>query len=134
MKLLINGTEHELKFGIKFIKTLDEKYGIQRAGQNFGQALSIKLPFLLQEDVTVLSEIINAAVKGTVTENQVDNAIEEFVDENSLEDLFELVIEGLKNSNFTQKKINEVIENQKTQGLTDEENQEMVYKLMNSTE
>ena len=99
MEFVINGKERELKFGIGFIRKLDEIYKVDYNGIEFGMGLNMANVQLQQYNPSALSDVICAAAKGNVSQRQVDEAIEEYADENDgLGDLFESIIEEMGKS------------------------------------
>ena len=86
----IKGKDYELKFGIGFIRKLDEVYKADYSGIEFGMGLTMATIQLQQYNPAGLSEVIRAAVKGNVRLSAVDEAIEDYADEHDgLESLFE---------------------------------------------
>lgn len=99
MEFEINGKERELKFGIGFIRKLDEVYKVDYNGIEFGMGLNMANIQLQQFNPTALSEVIQAAVRGVTSQKQVDEALEDYAEENDgLGDLFEQVIEEMGKS------------------------------------
>ena len=99
MEFVINGKERELKFGIGFIRKLDDVYKAEVNGFSFGMGLNMAMVQLEQYNPSALSEVIRAAIKGNVALNAVDEAVEDYAEENDgLEELFEEVIENLGKS------------------------------------
>ena len=99
MEFVINGKERELKFGIGFIRKLDEVYKVDYNGIEFGMGLNMANIQLQQFNPTALSEVIQAAVRGVTSQKQVDEALENYAEENNgLGDLFEQVIEEMGKS------------------------------------
>lgn len=104
MVLTIGGTDYEVRFGVRFVKTLDEKYNKKIDGMAYGMGLEMRIPFLFSEDITVLSEFLyegTCHLKKRPTVSQVDDYIDECED---IEALFEEVKSDLKKQNATQKK------------------------------
>lgn len=104
MNLTINGNDYEVRFGVRFVKKLDEKYSNTIGGITYGTGLETRLPFLFNEDITVLSEFLyegTCHLKKRPTVEQVDNYIDDCED---IEALFEEVKSDLKNQNATRKK------------------------------
>ena len=111
MKLTIAGKERELKFGIGFVRKLDEIYYMDQSGIKFGAGLNLAIPQLSLESPTVLANVIRAAVKGNVSQQQVDEALEDYADEHDgLDGLFEFVDAGLKTSSITKGSYNRLME------------------------
>ena len=99
MEFVINGKERELKFGIGFIRKLDDVYKVDYNGIEFGMGLNMANIQLQQFNPTALSEVIQAAVRGVTSQKQVDEALENYAEENNgLGDLFEQVIEEMGKS------------------------------------
>ena len=109
MELEINGKIRELKFGIGFIRKLDEIYKVDYNGIEFGMGLNMANVQLQQYNPSALSDVICAAVKGNVSQRQVDEAIEEYADENDgLGDLFESIIEEMGKSTIVKDSLKRV--------------------------
>ena len=106
MVLNINGTDYELKFGIRFVRELDKRYFTTgQNGYKFGIGVEIKIPMLLTGDVVTLAEFIHL---GTVSEKKRPSVqeIDEFVDNaEDIETIFDEVIEELKKQNATKMKM-----------------------------
>src|SRR5690625_7479443 len=99
MEFVINGKERELKFGIGFIRKLDDVYKVDYNGIEFGMGLNMANIQLQQFNPTALSEVIQAAVRGVTSQKQVDEALEDYAEENDgLGDLFEQIIEEMGKS------------------------------------
>ena len=99
MQLVINGKTHNVKFGVKFVRSLDKAYPIERQGLKFGMALSAKIPELYAKNIASLADII---YHGTVTESPRPSLVdvETFVEEHEdLEQLFDYVLKELSESN-----------------------------------
>lgn len=111
MLVTINGTEYTVKFGIAFIRQLDEKYFVKnQSGVKFGTGLETKVPMLLTGDAVTLSEFV---YMGTCTDEkrpsqkEVDNYVDEAED---IEELFDTVVDELKKHNATRLKMKELLE------------------------
>ena len=99
MEFVINGKERELKFGIVFIRKLDDVYKVDYNGIEFGMGLNMANIQLQQFNPTALVEVIHAAVRGVTSQKQVDEALENYAEENDgLGSLFDLVIEEMGKS------------------------------------
>lgn len=99
MEFMINGKERELRFGIGFIRKLDEAYTVEMNGIPFGMGLTMASAQLAQYNPTALSEVIRSAVKGNVSLRDVDGAIEDYAMEHGgLGELFEQVVEEVGKS------------------------------------
>lgn len=102
MVITINGTDYKVRFGIGFVRALDEKYYVKNnSGTKFGSGLETKIPMLLANDVVTLSEFIYL---GTCTDEKrpTQKEVDEYVDSTEdIEKLFEEVAEELKKHNAT---------------------------------
>ena len=99
MEFVINGKERQLKFGIGFIRKLDDVYKVDYNGIEFGMGLNMANIQLQQFNPTALSEVIQVAVRGVTSQKQVDEALEVYAEENDgLGDLFEQIIEEMGKS------------------------------------
>nr|DAW30055.1 MAG TPA: tail assembly chaperone [Caudoviricetes sp.] len=99
MQLAINGKTYNVKFGVKFVRSLDKTFPIERNGMKFGMALSAKIPELYAKNIASLADIL---YHGTVTESPRPSLadVETFVEEHEdLEQLFDDVIQELSESN-----------------------------------
>src|SRR5699024_8693937 len=99
MEFVMNGKERVLKFGIAFIRKLDDVYKVDYNGIEYGMSLNMANIQLQQFNPTALSEVIQAAVRGVTSQKQVDEALEDYAEENDgLGDVFEQVIEEMGKS------------------------------------
>ena len=99
MQLVINGKTYNVKFGVKFVRSLDKTFPIERSGMKCGLALSAKIPELYAKNIASLADIL---YHGTVTESPRPSLadVETFVEEHEdLEQLFDDVIQELSESN-----------------------------------
>ena len=102
MKFKIAGKEYELKFGLKFIRTLDEVYRVDYEGLEFGMGVNLAFMNLNQYSPSALAEVIKASVAHESSPPkiyQIDEAIEDYAEENDgLGELFEEVLDELGKS------------------------------------
>lgn len=99
MEFKIKDKVRELKFGIGFIRRLDEVYTVDMNGIPFGMGLTMANAQLQQFNPATLSEVIRCAATGNPSLRDVDNAIEEHAEDNDgLGDLFDEVLEELGKS------------------------------------
>ena len=100
MKLKINGKDKLFVFGVKFIRNLDKNRGVEGEQNgmkmNFGMGLTVLMPSLLTQDASALADALFAAAKGNVTQDEIDNYID---NSKNLEGLFKRVIDEIKESN-----------------------------------
>lgn len=101
MQIKIGDKEYNVKFGVKFVRRMDEKYYVSNDGIKFGMSLDKKLPMLFTGDTVTLSEVLyegSCAEPKRPTKDEIDT----FIDEHeNIKGLFEEVLEELKNSNAT---------------------------------
>ena len=103
MQIKINGIDHTLRFGLKFIRELDEKYYFEKNGVKFGATLEDRVPLIFSHDPVTLADFLYSATAtedNRPTRDQIDTYIEECED---IDKLFEEVLSELKNSNITKK-------------------------------
>lgn len=101
MELTINGKKYNFKFGIKFVRILNDIAGATMQGMKFGMALSTTLPGLQSDDPSALSDVLfaaNATEKPRLTRNEIDEYLESDAD---LEAVFNQTIKEITESNAT---------------------------------
>lgn len=100
MVVKINGKEHEVRFGLKFVAELDKAYD-KSGNAGYGVGLSYAVPLLLSGDMRTLSEVLHLSFcteKAAPSKDDVDYYIETVED---IEGLLEEVLTELKNANAT---------------------------------
>lgn len=99
MEIEIKGKLRELRFGIGFIRKLDQVYIVEMNGIPFGMGLTMASAQLNQYNPSALSEVIRCASTGSPSLRSVDKAVEEYAVENDgLGDLFDEVKEEMGKS------------------------------------
>lgn len=99
MMIDLNGKEKKLKFGVGFVRQLDEIYRAEVEGIEFGVGLGVANLHLTQRNPAALADIIRCAIPRGSTRVSIDNFVEEYADENDgLEELFVEVQEALGKS------------------------------------
>ena len=103
MEFVIGKKTYELVFGIGFIRAMDEKYFIEQSGIKFGQGLNKAIMGILDKNIPILADVIQAAVPSNVSEKAVEQSLEVYAveHEGDFDALFDEVLEGLKVSAFT---------------------------------
>lgn len=91
MKFTIKGEENKLKFGVKFVRLMDEKHKIDYEGMEFGMGIMYAQMGLTQKSVPTLSNIIHAATGGEYHTDDIDNEIDELAEKEGLKKLFEQI-------------------------------------------
>lgn len=116
MVLTINGMDYAVRFGVGFVRKLDEKYFVQnKAGAKFGVGLETKIPMLLTKDAVTLSEFLyegTCAEEKRPTQEEIDAYIDNAQD---VDKLFGEVVGELKKHNATKMKMMEFDEALKAQ-------------------
>lgn len=104
MKIKINGKEVELKFGVKFVRVLDQVAGLAVQGfegASFGMGLSKSIVGIRTADPAVLADVIysaTATVQDTrPSRDDVDNFIDNY--DGDLEKLFDDVTAEMSKAN-----------------------------------
>lgn len=95
MEFTVNDKEYDLKFGLAFVRQLDEKFKVDYQGVEFGMGVNLANVGLTQLNPATLSDVIKAAATHSgkaPKQHDVDNALDDYADEHDgLEGLFEEV-------------------------------------------
>lgn len=107
MELTINGSVYQFSFNIGFLRNINKTItvdvdGMDGVKRNVGLRYSVGL--LLDGDLETLVDVLELANKGQST-RLTKKAIEEFIDnaDTDVDEVFDDVIEGLKQANATKK-------------------------------
>lgn len=107
MELTINGNVYQFSFNIGFLRNINKTItvdvdGMDGVKRNVGLRYSVGL--LLDGDLETLVDVLELANKGQST-RLTKKAIEEFIDntDTDVDEVFDSVIEGLKQANATKK-------------------------------
>ncbi|WP_040468059.1 tail assembly chaperone [Limosilactobacillus gastricus] len=104
MIIKINNEEHELNFGVRFVRDLDERAGVLMGTngqqQNFGMALTKVLPGLKTYDAAVLADVIYCALHADKKRPSIDE-IYDYIDnpDTDIAKLFKETQTEIKKSN-----------------------------------
>lgn len=102
MEFNVNGKERELRFGLRFIRELDELYKVDYEGIKFGMGVNLAYLGLNQYNPTTLVDVITASMAHNSNApklRSVENAIENYAEENDgLDQLFEDVLDEMGKS------------------------------------
>ncbi|MFS0749474.1 tail assembly chaperone [Oceanobacillus sp. 1P07AA] len=102
MEFKVNNKEYALKFGIKFIRQLDEVYKVDYQGLEFGMGVNLAYINLVQKNPTVLVEVIKAGIShhtNTPKQSTIELAIEEYAEiHDGLSTLFTELLDELGKS------------------------------------
>lgn len=96
MQLTIDGKKYDFKFGVGFVRKLDENYGIKQNGIAFGFGLARVIPGLNSYDPAVLAEVLQCAAKQAINLTKIDDYLDNCSD---LEKVFDTVLEELSKAN-----------------------------------
>lgn len=102
MKLKINNQDVSFKFGVKFLRNLDRRNGVEQEIQGIkvkmGMGLTTLLPQLMTKDAAALADVLYAAAKPKVKQDDIDDYID---NAKNLDELFNRVVNEIKASNAT---------------------------------
>lgn len=96
MQLTIDGKKYDFKFGVGFVRKLDENYGIKQNGIAFGFGLARVIPGLNSYDPAVLAEVLQCAAKQAINLTKLDDYLDNCSD---LEKVFKTVLEEMSKAN-----------------------------------
>ena len=96
MQLTIDGKKYDFKFGVGFVRKLDENYGIKQNGIAFGFGLARVIPGLNSYDPAVLAEVLQCASKQAINLTKLDDYLDDCSD---LEKVFDTVLEEMSKAN-----------------------------------
>lgn len=113
MQFKINGKDVKLKFGVKFVRLMDEKYKIDYQGMEFGMGIMHAQMGISQRSVPTLADIIQAATRGEYHQDDIDEAVEDYAEKGELKKLFDQVEEALGKSEVVQETIKAIQETEK---------------------
>lgn len=115
MEFTVKEKTYELKFGLAFIRQLDEKFKVNYQGMEFGMGIIQAMAGLQQYNPTTLADVLKAAATHSgkaPKQYDVDEALDEYAEEHDgLEQLFEDIIEEMgksKTVKATQDKLKKV--------------------------
>ena len=107
MELVINGNVYQFSFNIGFLRNINKTIAVDVDGmdgvkRNVGLRYSVGL--LLDGDLETLVDVLELANKGQST-RLTKKAIEDYIDnaDTDVDEVFDSVIEGLKQANATKK-------------------------------
>ena len=107
MELTINGNVYQFSFNIGFLRNINKTIAVDVDGmdgvkRNVGLRYSVGL--LLDGDLETLVDVLELANKGQST-RLTKKAIEDYIDnaDTDVDEVFDSVIEGLKQANATKK-------------------------------
>lgn len=100
MDFKIKGENKELLFGVRFVAEVDATEEFESEGISFGMGLMMVQEKLKMGNLQALVTILQKALyKHNLTEDEVFDAVDEYIETHDLETLIEKVETELKNSN-----------------------------------
>lgn len=101
MKIKIKGKEVELKFGVKFVRVLDQVAGVDVQGASFGMGLSKSIIGIRTADPAFLADVIYSATATVKDARPSRDDVDDFIDEyeGDLEKLFDDVSKEMSQAN-----------------------------------
>ena len=100
MNVIINGKEFSFVFGYGFLKAINDETKIEASGITLNMGIANVVSSIKTGDVEGLIDVLQKANK-TETPKLTSQDIEHLFDEHDAADLFDLVLEELKKSQFT---------------------------------
>jgi hypothetical protein len=100
MELTMNEKTFSCKFGYGFLKEINQRYSIERSGMQLKLGVGAIVSNLLISDVDTLFEVLLIA-NMTEKPRLTVKFLEEYVEKNGTKELFEVVIDELKKSEYT---------------------------------
>lgn len=104
MKIEVNGKQHEVKFGIRFIRELDKKHTFKEDGFEIGIGVITVAEHLSIGDPVALADVLFAGTND-LTLTEVETYVEEQADEGNLNKLFEEVGKQLEEAPLTKNQL-----------------------------
>ncbi|MGX7014436.1 tail assembly chaperone [Vagococcus silagei] len=100
MELTINKKMYQFKFGVKFIRTLDEEMPIVTEQGNFGLSLSAKvIPELQSGNTNTLARVLSFANYNQTPRASL-NDLDDYIDDcENIEELFDMTLKAIETSN-----------------------------------
>ena len=113
MEITLNNETYEVKFGARFINSMDNKMFVTREEMpniKFGTALEIMVPKLKSYDTNALIELLYEGTRHLKKAPKREDFFD-FIDEHEdIDALYDEVLEELKNGNATKKKVRALLE------------------------
>jgi len=115
MILNIGNREYELRYGIKFIETLDRLYKQDLEGIEFGLGIEMAVPYLNMQRPTALMNVIKAGtahLNSQPSNSDIETFLEELAtnDIDKYEELYKEAIESMEQSPFLKSHVKRVLE------------------------
>ena len=99
MRLEIKGEIYEFKFGMKFLRTVNKNYSVDARAKEIGMnsGLDVISMNFMKNDPEMLVDVLKIANDTENPKVSVEK-LENYVDENGIDDLYNEVLETLKES------------------------------------
>ena len=109
MELEFNEKTYKFVFGLGFLKAINRANQIQANGIKVNAGLEVTLTHLVSGDVETLISTLKTANE-TETPRISEKILGNYIEENDADDLFDQVIDELKKSAFTKKKVDDFMD------------------------
>lgn len=116
MQLTIDKKDYELKFGLKFIRSLDKAYVQKIEGVEFSMGLQQANIYLNMKNVDALSVVIKAALSHLDTHpsnEQLENYLEDVFAQGKDEELFKDIQKAMEQAPFLKRQMENLKKEQK---------------------
>ena len=108
MKITLNGTDYQLRFGVRFVRELDEKYFFGPEEVHFGTGVQTAFIKLQKNDPVILADVLSAALSTQMTLTDGDfDMFYETKNEQEIADLCAELVKNLERQPMTAPKIKE---------------------------
>ena len=112
----INGKEYEMLFGMGFVKTVNDWHKTTVNGMEFKVGLNMAIGRLLDNDITVVPDLIRAAVSnagGSIQLSEINRWLED--PETDVDAVYSDLLDFLERSNCTKKQTKTLMENRESE-------------------
>lgn len=99
MRLEIDGTAYEFRFGMKFLRTINQKYSVDQQAKLMGlnSGLDVVSMNFLRRDPEMLIDVLKIANE-TETPKVGQDTLDGYIEVNGVDELYEEVLNTLKKS------------------------------------
>lgn len=99
MRLEIDGTAYEFRFGMKFLRTINQKYSVDQQAKLMGlnSGLDVVSMNFLRRDPEMLIDVLKIANE-TETPKVGQDTLDSYIEVNGVDELYEEVLNTLKES------------------------------------
>ncbi|GAK31004.1 hypothetical protein WOSG25_061340 [Weissella oryzae SG25] len=129
MKITLNGEEHKLNFGLRFVRELDKEYSVDMDGIKYGTGVNMVWLKLQSSDPYVMYQALRAALAGDIelTEDMFDSWVDSLEDDKAYTAFFAELMKTLETQRQTGTLVATYKKNlAKLQKIADKESKESV--------